>query len=182
MTDNDPLLSDEQIAALCPGLTQPARRLAFLHQRGFVRAYFRAGRVCLERVHYDAVCRGQFDSPSTSTAPTANPVFGGMTPADWYKANVSSLLLDVAALRERRTADIDSMDFPGVYILFQGDSVQYVGRATSVAGRLVQHVESWRAGHFDSWAAVECPVILLPMLERAYYDALRPSLNRRVPC
>ena len=60
MTDNDPLLSDEQIAALCPGLTQPARRLAFLHQRGFVRAYFRAGRVCLERVHYEAVCRGQF--------------------------------------------------------------------------------------------------------------------------
>lgn len=59
MTDT-PLLSEHEIVDLCCGLTQPARQLAFLHERGFARAYLFRGRVCLERAHYDAVCRGQF--------------------------------------------------------------------------------------------------------------------------
>ena len=37
---------------------RPAFQLRELQQRGFSRAYIRAGAVVLERAHYEAVCRG----------------------------------------------------------------------------------------------------------------------------
>lgn len=53
-------LTDTEIAELCPGLTQPAARLRYLRSQGFVRARLQGGVVVLERVHYEAVCRGEF--------------------------------------------------------------------------------------------------------------------------
>jgi hypothetical protein len=53
-------LTDEEIAELCPGLTQPAARLRHLREQGFVRARVFAGQIILERAHYEAVCRGEF--------------------------------------------------------------------------------------------------------------------------
>jgi hypothetical protein len=58
-----PVLDDTEIALLCPGLTQPAARLRHLREQGFVRARLVAGVIVLERVHYEAVCRGEFAAP-----------------------------------------------------------------------------------------------------------------------
>lgn len=53
-------LSDQEIAALVPNATQPATVVKRLHAAGFKRARIVGGRVVLERVHYEAVCRGEF--------------------------------------------------------------------------------------------------------------------------
>lgn len=64
------LLPQDEIVRLCCGIIQPARQLAFLRdQRGFVRAYMHRGLVCLEREHYEAVCRGQYGSQAAQPAP-----------------------------------------------------------------------------------------------------------------
>lgn len=57
------ILTPDEIRELT-GYTQPAKQLAELHRRGFVRAYRnRLGQVTLERAHYDAVARGQQAAP-----------------------------------------------------------------------------------------------------------------------
>lgn len=53
-------LSPDEIAQLCPGLTQPAAKLRHLREQGFVRARLTGGEIVLERAHYEAVCRGEF--------------------------------------------------------------------------------------------------------------------------
>lgn len=56
-------LSPDEIRELT-GYIQPAKQLAELHRRGFVRAYRnRLGQVTLERAHYDAVARGEIVAP-----------------------------------------------------------------------------------------------------------------------
>lgn len=51
------VLSEQEIIALCEGLTQPAAQLRELHRQGFYRARRGrvTGRIVLERAHYDAV-------------------------------------------------------------------------------------------------------------------------------
>lgn len=57
------ILTPDEIRELT-GYTQPAKQLAELHRRGFVRAYRnRLGQVTLERAHYDAVARGEQAAP-----------------------------------------------------------------------------------------------------------------------
>lgn len=57
------VLTPEEIRELT-GYAQPAKQLAELHRRGFVRAYRnRLGQVTLERAHYDAVARGERAAP-----------------------------------------------------------------------------------------------------------------------
>lgn len=46
-----------------------ADQLRELHQRGFARAYIRAGDVVLERAHYEAVCRGESQAPRPRVKP-----------------------------------------------------------------------------------------------------------------
>lgn len=55
----DILLTDPELVALT-GYQRQSEQLAELHRQGFVRARRdRAGRVVLERAHYEAVCAGQ---------------------------------------------------------------------------------------------------------------------------
>jgi hypothetical protein len=50
-------LSFEELFAVT-GYRQVRRQLGELHIRGFIRARLQLGKVILERVHYEAVCRG----------------------------------------------------------------------------------------------------------------------------
>ena len=51
-------LSRDELRSLT-GYRRPAEQLIELHKRGFHRAYRNAaGRLILERVHYEAVCKG----------------------------------------------------------------------------------------------------------------------------
>lgn len=44
-------------------------QLRELHERGFSRAYVRAGVVVLERPHFEAVCRGSIEKPRGRVTP-----------------------------------------------------------------------------------------------------------------
>jgi len=46
-----------------------ADQLRELHDRGFSRAYVRAGVVVLERPHFEAVCRGAVEAPRFKVKP-----------------------------------------------------------------------------------------------------------------
>lgn len=57
-------LSRDELRSLT-GYRRPAEQLIELHKRGFHRAYRNAaGRLILERAHYEAVCRGASTQPS----------------------------------------------------------------------------------------------------------------------
>jgi hypothetical protein len=54
------VLTEQELVDLT-GYKIPSRQLEALKSRGFVRAYRgRNGRVILERPHYDAVCKGEY--------------------------------------------------------------------------------------------------------------------------
>lgn len=53
------------------GYSRPCAQLRVLHERGFVRAFIGRTGVILERVHYEAVCRGQHGQ-DTRQRPAAN--------------------------------------------------------------------------------------------------------------
>jgi hypothetical protein len=68
-------LLDREIEAIT-GYRTPSRQLQTLHARGFARAYRdRAGRVVLEREHYNAVCRGDYASSGRADRPGVNVSF-----------------------------------------------------------------------------------------------------------
>lgn len=71
---SETIMSEDEISAIT-GYIQPGRQLATLKARGFERAYRdRAGRVVLERSHYDAVTRGQFGAQAPAR-PAVNVAF-----------------------------------------------------------------------------------------------------------
>lgn len=55
----DAILSEDEVRALT-GYAKPSAQLRELHRQGFFRARRArmAGRIILERAHYEAVCRG----------------------------------------------------------------------------------------------------------------------------
>lgn len=68
------LLTDEEVAELAGGLTQPQRQLEELRTQGFWRARLSRGhRVILERTHYEAVCAGAVQHPAGQQPPRERP-------------------------------------------------------------------------------------------------------------
>jgi hypothetical protein len=67
----------------------------------------------------------------------------------------------------------------GVYFLFDGKKLVYVGKSGYVRQRIAQHRAYWRA--FTHWGAVPVPHPLLDAIESAYICALRPMQNTFVP-
>lgn len=68
LTVDDIALSDEQVARIT-GYRQPAAQLRELLRQGFHRARRNpAGRVILERPHYEAVCAGR-EAPAANDVP-----------------------------------------------------------------------------------------------------------------
>lgn len=63
------VLSPEELQALT-GYKRPVDQLPKLQEMGFVRAFrTRAGRIILERSHYDAVTEGRFGPEQREEAP-----------------------------------------------------------------------------------------------------------------
>ncbi len=63
----------------------------------------------------------------------------------------------------------------GVYILFNGEDVAYVGLSTNVAARLLQHERSGR--QFDRAEVIPCDEATAVWLERELIRTLRPGQN-----
>ncbi len=71
----------------------------------------------------------------------------------------------------------------GVYFLFGGESVVYVGQSVDVHRRVADHSERRAAcyGHFDGYAIVRCDREQLDVLEAYYIKTLKPPLNKWRP-
>lgn len=67
----------------------------------------------------------------------------------------------------------------GVYFLFEGEDLLYVGQSTFVMKRIEQHRNSWRP--FSHWGCLHVPGNLLKIVETAYIRVLRTPQNRYVP-
>ncbi len=63
----------------------------------------------------------------------------------------------------------------GIYFLLLRGTIVYVGQSLNVFARLSQHVKDKT---FDSWHWVPCPISQIMAAERAYIQALKPTLNR----
>lgn len=73
--DTDLLIAEAAIEAMT-GYAAASKQLQVLHNRGFHRAFInRAGRVVLERSHYEAVTRGGAQSPTHGGTKAANLSF-----------------------------------------------------------------------------------------------------------
>jgi hypothetical protein len=64
----------------------------------------------------------------------------------------------------------------GVYFLFDGDEIVYVGQSTDVHSRVASHRLSWK--QFDSYTYIPCRIDQLTELEGYYIKILQPQLNR----
>lgn len=71
---------------------------------------------------------------------------------------------------------IAAQNVPGIYILFDGDMVVYVGQSRNVLSRLASHASKGRA--FTSYYVIPCLVENLDRMERHYIDALSPPGNK----
>lgn len=73
--DTDLLIAEAAIEAMT-GYATASKQLQVLHNRGFHRAFInRAGRVVLERSHYEAVTRGEAFAPTSGSTKAANLSF-----------------------------------------------------------------------------------------------------------
>jgi hypothetical protein len=70
----DAILNEEEVRALT-GYAKPSAQLRELHRQGFYRARRArlAGRIILERAHFDAVCRGVIGVPESRPRPKLMP-------------------------------------------------------------------------------------------------------------
>lgn len=60
-------LEPEELKQLT-GYEQATKQLDVLHKRGFDRAVIERNGLVLERAHFEAVCRGQIDTPAAKEA------------------------------------------------------------------------------------------------------------------
>lgn len=65
---------------------------------------------------------------------------------------------------------------PGIYILFSGDKVTYVGQSKNVIKRIASHADKGRP--FDSYHVIPCLPCDLEETERYYIDLLSPPENK----
>lgn len=81
-------------------------------------------------------------------------------------------------LHERKSDGPEAL-VSGVYFLFGGPTLVYVGKSGYVKQRIHQHRSVWRP--FTHWGVVPMPHPLLDAIEAAYICALRPEQNTFVP-
>ena len=81
-------------------------------------------------------------------------------------------LLDIDTIRNASRKPPERLC--GVYFLWMGDSLIYVGQSVDVLSRLLSH---GLRGQFDSFTMIECPKEELADLETAYILLFKPPLN-----
>ncbi len=64
----------------------------------------------------------------------------------------------------------------GIYFLFRGDDLVYIGQSINVLGRVTAHTSD---KDFDSFAYLPCPEKELLAVEALYINEFKPLLNGR---
>lgn len=101
------------------------------------------------------------------------------TPEDsreWFDAHWREWVVCPAELEARAGDPKAVTKGPGVYFLFDGDRIVYVGMAANVRRRLGEHVREQTAPVVRA-AVVECPRCWLPHVETYYITLYQPPLN-----
>jgi hypothetical protein len=88
------------------------------------------------------------------------------------------MLLDLDSLRSR-TKNVERPVI-GIYFLFDGEDLVYVGQSNNVLSRVQTHAA--KSVQFDRYAVVECQLNELNELEGKYITQYKPKLNKRMPC
>lgn len=176
------ILTPDEIRELT-GYTQPAKQLAELHRRGFVRAYRnRLGQVTLERAHFEAVEAGTYgakaEPPAHTEPPGWNPwIAHGIAPGEWMRENWPSFVVTPQQCLSGSRPPGEVPDTSGLYFLLLAGHLVYVGETTSTERRFEQHA---LGKDFDAAHAVRLPDFFRRDIERAYITALQPPLNQKV--
>jgi len=67
-------------------------------------------------------------------------------------------------------------NFSGIYILFDGDDVSYVGQSRNILGRMADHKKNGRV--FTHYVAIPVMEEELTKMEQYYINLLKPAQNR----
>ena len=81
-------------------------------------------------------------------------------------------LLNLDAIRTTRKGVPSAIS--GIYFLFSGDRLVYIGQSVDVERRVINHAEALT---FDSYGLIECPPEHLDELEAAYILRFKPPEN-----
>lgn len=68
----------------------------------------------------------------------------------------------------------------GIYFLFDGEDIVYVGQSTEVELRIQKHRKEGRK-KFDSWNFIECPATWLDDMETDCIIHFDPKYNKSLP-
>jgi hypothetical protein len=179
----DLLLSPEEVAELTR-YSRPAEQLAELHRQGFTLAWrARAkGEVILPRAHYDAMlqrrkapCAEVVEAPPVRRYPWDGT---GLTPGAWLERDWRLFCHTPEDVLQRLVPWQEVGDVHGVYLLFDGRQLVYIGEAINVAMRLPAHVKGGKV--FDRAWAFEVPDLFRKQIEAAWIFALDPFYNAKV--
>lgn len=109
--------------------------------------------------------------------------FGRRRPFDWFHHNRDRFLLPfdrIAAAKAPYSADAPP-DSEGVYFIFTGDDLAYVGQSVLISDRLIQHAYPLFVAPPLSWithfSAIWVPLLFLDAVEGYYIHLLRPLRN-----
>lgn len=76
---------------------------------------------------------------------------------------------------------IEYKDTPGIYFLFKGQEIVYIGQAIDVPTRIRQHMRTKTQG-FDSYTYIDCDKNELNEWEAFYILTFTPVGNKIIPC
>lgn len=106
----------------------------------------------------------------------------GISPGEWLRSRADTFLgAPELALSGRSMLDGDLRNFPGVYVLFDGEQPMYVGQSANVHNRVYQHKRN-KMFRFDGYAALTgIPLLFLEDLEALLISELEPIANGSKP-
>ncbi len=111
----------------------------------------------------------------------------GLRPFEWMHKNHERFFFPFSDIRAAKApADLNSvlnLD-SGIYFLFCGDNLEYVGQAKSFYPRLSQHLYPNRPSlnktpWITHWSYIWVPHLLLNDIEYFYLDILKPPRNTK---
>lgn len=135
------------------------------------------GSLIVERRHF----------PSGNKQEVAQYAPDRITTLEWATDNVATwrLTLDEIAKTRQPYTYRAGPHVSGIYFLFQGEQLQYVGLSYSISTRLRAHYKPTidpllLAVWFDSYSYVEAPREALLQIESYYIQAFKPPLNYQI--
>ncbi len=119
--------------------------------------------------------------PDVPNLEESNDQFAGMRPCDWIEANWRRYLYSPSGLSNWLEDGGDLPDIGGVYFLWRGPSLLYVGIANAIYRRIDSHTTARRIP-FDDVSGFEVAGrfrrdLYLKAIECAYIRALSPPYN-----